>query len=79
MSGGYSLVVVHELPAVVVSTVVEHRLSSCGALTQFVAPGLSCSVACGIFLTMDQTHVPCIARQILNPWTTREVPVYTNI
>ena len=53
--------------------------SSCGALTQFVEPGLSCSVACGIFLTMDQTHVPCIARQILNPWTTREVPVYTNI
>ena len=25
-------------------------------------------------LTGDQTHVPCIARQILNHWTTREVP-----
>ena len=23
---------------------------------------------------MDQTHVPCIGRQILNHWTTREVP-----
>ena len=26
-------------------------------------------------LTRDQTHVPCIARQILNHWTTREVPM----
>ena len=26
------------------------------------------------FLTRDQTHVPCIGRQILNHWTTREVP-----
>ena len=25
-------------------------------------------------LTRDQTHVPCIARQILNRWTTRDVP-----
>ena len=25
-------------------------------------------------LTRDWTHVPCIARQILNHWTTREVP-----
>ena len=24
-------------------------------------------------LTRDQTHIPCIARQILNSWTTREV------
>ena len=24
--------------------------------------------------TRDQTHVPCISRQILNHWTTREVP-----
>ena len=53
--------------------------SSCGSLAQFVAPGFSCSVACGIFLTRDQTHVPWIARQILSPWTTREAPVYTNI
>ena len=26
------------------------------------------------FLTRDQTHVPCIGRQILNHWSTREVP-----
>ena len=25
--------------------------------------------------TRDQTRVPCIASQILNPWTAREVPV----
>ena len=25
-------------------------------------------------LTRDHTHVPCIAWQILNHWTTREVP-----
>ena len=24
--------------------------------------------------TRDQTHVPCIGKQILNHWTTREVP-----
>ena len=29
------------------------------------------------FLTRDQTHVLCIARQILKQWTTREVPVYS--
>ena len=28
--------------------------------------------------TRDQIHIPCIARWILNPWTTREVP-YTTI
>ena len=26
------------------------------------------------FLTRDQTHILCIARRILNHWTTREVP-----
>ena len=25
-------------------------------------------------LTRDRTHIPCIAKQILNHWTTREVP-----
>ena len=25
-------------------------------------------------LIRDRTHVPCMARQILNHWTTREVP-----
>ena len=26
--------------------------------------------------TRDQTHVPCIGRQILNHWTTREAPIH---
>ena len=29
-------------------------------------------------LTSDWTHIPCIARQILNHWTTREVPEFTS-
>ena len=40
-----------------------------------VVHGLSCPRACEIFLARDQTHVPCIGRQIINYWTTREVPV----
>ena len=42
-----------------------------------VVQGLSCPMACGILvqsLARDWTRIPCIARQILNPWTTREVP-----
>ena len=27
------------------------------------------------YLTRDRTQVPCLARQILNHWTTREVPL----
>ena len=29
------------------------------------------------FLTGDRTHVPCIGRQILYHWTTREVPIFS--
>ena len=40
-----------------------------------VVHGLSCSLACGILvLTRDPTHIPWIARKILNHCTTREVP-----
>ena len=28
------------------------------------------------FLTRDKTYVPCIARQILNHWTTRENHIF---
>ena len=34
------------------------------------AVGFSCPDACGIF-HRDQTHVPCIGRQLLNHYTTR--------
>ena len=37
-----------------------------------LAHGLSCSVACRSSRTQNQTHVPGIGRQILNPQTTRE-------
>ena len=56
-------------------------LSSCGVqdsrawASVVAARGLSCSVACGSSLTRDWTCVPCIGRQILNHWTTRDVPI----
>ena len=40
-----------------------------------VAQGLSSSMACGSSWTRNQTFVPCIVRQIVNHWTTREVPL----
>ena len=40
-----------------------------------VALGLRCSEARGASRTRDQTGVPCIARWILNHWTTREAPL----
>ena len=44
-----------------------------------VAHGLNCLEACGIGLnpcTLDWTGVPCIARWILNYWTTRETHLF---
>ena len=40
------------------------------------AHGLSCPAACGIPVspTRDGTCIPCTGRQILNHWTTREIP-----
>ena len=38
------------------------------------AHGLSCPRHVGSSQIRDQTHVSCIGRQILNHWTTREVP-----
>ena len=51
------------------SCVVTHGLSHCGSQAQ-----LLCGMRDLSSLTRDQTCVPCIARQILNHWTTREVP-----
>ena len=58
-----------------------HGLScsaACGIIKQFqhgVRIGSSCNKEENwLFLARDQTHVPCIRRQILNHWTTREVP-----
>ena len=55
-----------------------HGLSHCGTRT----PGYPGSVVvpCGLWhmgssSTRDQTCVPCVGGQILNHWTTRDVPV----
>ena len=49
----------------------------CG--TQDFTPVVTCRLSSPLHVkssqTRDQTHVPCIASQILNPWTAREVPV----
>ena len=52
------------------SSVAAHGLSSC-RMWVLVSAG---SVADLSSLTRDQTLVPCIARWILNHWTTRGVP-----
>ena len=54
--------------------------SSCSAQASlFPACGLSCPT-CEVLvsLTRNQTCIPCIARQILNHWTTREVHQIVN-
>ena len=38
------------------------------------AGGLSCSKTCGVFSNQGLNPIPYIARQILNHWTSREVP-----
>ena len=45
----------------------EHRLLSCGTLMGLISPWYVRSS-----WTRDQTSVPCIAKQILNHWATKE-------
>ena len=45
-----------------------HGLSSCGGMGLVAPQHVESSQ------TRDQTHVPCIGRQILYHWTTREFP-----
>ena len=45
-------------------------------LASLVAHRLSCPVGCGIFLDKGSNRCLCIGRQILNHWTTREVPIH---
>ena len=56
---------VHHLLIVVISLVSEHGLQDERAL-EAVSLGLSCPRTCGIFLTRDWTHAPCISKRILN-------------
>ena len=41
-----------------------------------MVPGLSCSLARGVFPDQDRAGVPCIARRRLNHWTAREAPCF---
>ena len=43
--------------------------------SQLWCTGLVALQHVGSSQTRDRTHVPCIGRQILNPWTIREVPI----
>ena len=43
-----------------------------------VTHGLSYPAACGIFQNQGWNLCPCIARQILNQWTTRDTPLVEN-
>ena len=54
-------------------------LSVCN-LSLVAACRLSCPAACEISSpTWDPTHVPCIGRQILSHWTTRQVPHWLSL
>ena len=76
LCAGYSRVAVRELLIAVVSLGVEHGLLNTWA-SVVVVHWLSGSVAHGIVLdrglNLCRTCVPCIGRQILSHWTTREV------
>ena len=52
------------------------RLFTCGIGSIVAARRLSCSLAYGIMVSPPGTESmsPCIAMQILNHWTTREIP-----
>ena len=54
-------------PVVGGAVALEHRLSSCGTFCLAVPRHVGSS------RTRGWTHVPCIGRQILHHWTTREV------
>ena len=69
-SGGSSLVEVPELLVAVTSVVEEHRLQ------QLWHTGLGALRHVGSSQIRDGTSVCCIARQILNYWTTMEAPIY---
>ena len=61
------------LLVVAASLVVEYGLEGTRA-SVVVAYELSCSRHVESSLTRYRTHISCIGRQILNHWTTREVP-----
>ena len=65
---GYSLIVVRGLLIEVASLAVGHGLQVHGLSNS----GLVAPLHVGSSWTRDRTGVPCIARQVLNHWITRE-------
>ena len=61
----------------VASLITEHGLKGMQALAA-VVHDLSCPIACEIFLNQGSNLWPCIGRQVLKHWTTRDVlhPVF---
>lgn len=57
----------------VASLITEHGLKGMQALAA-VVHDLSCPIACEIFLNQGSNLWPCIGRQMLKHWTTREAP-----
>ena len=58
------------------SFVMAHRLLLWLAGSLVVAHGISCAITCHpCSLSRDLTHIPCLRRQILFCWTTREVSI----
>ena len=52
--------------------------ASYGCMASVVAVHrLSCLKHAKSFQTRDRTYIPCVGRQILNHWTTREVQFYS--
>ena len=68
---GAFLVGEHRLYSKPASVVAAHGLQRAGSVV--VAHGPSCPVYVESFQTRDRTGVPCIGRQILEQWTTREI------
>ena len=68
-----SLVAEHGLQGLRASVAVAPGLWHTGSVV--VVPGLVAPQQVGSSQTRDRTHVPCIDRQVLNRWTTREVLV----
>lgn len=55
--------------------------SSCSCMSSVVVDGPSCSIATQDLVPCpgDQTHIPCLSRQSLDRWATREVLIFTFI
>ena len=58
------------LTAVASSLIAKHRLQ--GVRASVVVHRLSCPRYVGSFQTRDRTPVPCLGRQIVNHWNSRE-------